>query len=162
MKPDNLLINYEDVPEKLPMTIKRILSEPNGTRTFNTKLKNLKKAIDDGLTTLQAVCLIFEITESTAIIWRQTAVKELEKGKTSTPLIHIFSAGSKSEYELLRKLKRKRLDKIMDEDNETLLRDAIKSYETINTKNELEINTPEDKELKILVSKKIEDNDDEK
>ena len=163
MKSNNLLQNYKDIPDSLPTTIKRILLKEKGQEKFDIKINQVKRSIENGLNITQAISKVFNISIMTAFNWQKIAESEMEKGKTDTPLLRIFKASFQSEGLLLEKLTSKRLDKIFSEDNETLLRDAIKDYGRLPDKKEVDVNVKPKDTFKVLLSAKTDnDNNDDK
>lgn len=161
MKPNNLLQNYKDIPDSLPITIKRILRKEDGQKKFDIKINQVKKSIKNGLTITQAISKVFNVSIMTAFNWQRHAESEMEKGKTDTPLLRLFNASYHAEGILLEKLTCKRLDKIFEEDNETLLRDAIKDYGKLPDKKEVDVNFKPKDTFKVLLSAKTDDDSDE-
>lgn len=153
MSAEKTLANFNDIPESFPRMFKQILEEENGQELFDKKIAQVKKAVKDGLTTNQAIALVFKISPSTVRRWEQAAITEWNDGKTDTPLIAVFSAGISEEYDLVRNLKKKRLDIIEEENDTSLLKDAIKPYDKSETRNGMEISSPNDTDLNIIIGK---------
>ena len=100
-----------------------------------------------------AIALVFKVSPSTVKGWEHSVITEWDDGKTDTPLIAVFSAGISEEYNLVRDLKKKRLNIIEEENDTSLLRDVIKPYDKNETRNGMEISSPNDTDLNIIIGK---------
>lgn len=153
MSVEKTLANFNDIPESFPRMFRQIFEREDGQELFEKKIGQIKEAVKDGLTTNQAITLVFKVSPITVKRWEQTAITEWNDGKTDTPLIAVFSAGISEEYGLIRNLKKKRLNIIEEENDIPLLRDAIKPYDKNETRNGMEISSPNDTDLNIIIGK---------
>lgn len=141
MKSENLLKNFNDIPLHFPLIIKQILKGENGQRDFNRKIEKIKKGAEDGLRPTEAIMWGFGIPKVTAKTWKKWGLEELETNRTDTPLTKILLAASKTDIEYTHRLRQKRTEKIFEEDNEQMLREALKERNDTPEKKEIELSS---------------------
>ena len=89
---------FEDEPERVPTIFF------SKQKSYEKLLENVKNDVRTGVELIDAIRLNACVTRAAALQWRAAFVKEIEEGKTDTPLIRLFTNGLKGDAMLYRKV----------------------------------------------------------
>ena len=89
---------FKDEPEMVPYLFHRKY------KFYENLLENVKKAVSVGVKLNDAIQMEAGIPKDRYYRWRKAYLKEVEDGKTDTPLIRLFSKGIRSDAKLYRKV----------------------------------------------------------
>ena len=105
---------FKDEPELLPTYFfsKR--------HAYTDLIEQVKQDVEIGVKLKDAVRLNSGLTRDMVNKWYRAFNKELEDGKTDTPLCRLFLVGIKADAELYRKVMKMTMDKAEEGDGETI------------------------------------------
>ena len=106
--------DFKDVPESVPQIFHRY------QKSYVELIDKVKEDVKIGVKLKDAIRLNAGVTPQIVNKWARDFTKEIEDGKTDTPLIRLFMAGIKSDAELYRKVMKMAMDKAEDGDAETI------------------------------------------
>lgn len=105
---------FKDEPESVPQIFHR------AQRSYVDLIENVKEDVMIGVKLKDAIRLNAGVTPQLVNKWARDFTKELEDGKTDTPLIRLFMSGIKSDAKLYRKVMKMAMDKAEGGDGETI------------------------------------------
>ena len=106
--------DFKDEPESVPQIFHREY------KSYIELIKNVKEDVRIGVKLKDAIRLNAGVTPQIVNKWARDFTKEVEEGKTDTPLIRLFMAGIKSDAKLYRKVMKMAMQKAEDGDAETI------------------------------------------
>lgn len=137
--------DFEDEPEMVPQTF-------HSKRHLYTNLvKNVEEDVKLGVRIIDAIRLNAGVTMDIVYKWRKAFVKEIEDGKTDTPLIRLFRVGYRSDAGLYRKIMGLALSKA-EEGDASIIQYLAKhrlGYNSVK-KQEVELSSKEEAPVKFV------------
>ena len=145
--------DFKDEPEKVPnLFIKKY-------KSYEKLIENVGNDVRRGVKLLDAIRLNAGITNMAVNQWKNAFIKEMEDGKTDTPLIRLFSTGLKSDAVLYRKIMGLVVDKAEEGDTNAMIYLAKHRLGYNSTKKqEVELSTKDDFSFNINITES-ENND---
>lgn len=145
--------DFKDEPERVPHYFYKYY------KSYENLLENVKNDVRKGMRVKSAIIKNASISKHTAGYWYRDCVKELEDGKTDTPLIRLFVQAGVGDAEFESRV----LDvanRLMDEGDSSMVQFLMKTrlgYKS-TSKKEVEMSTKEDTtfNINIVDSKKQE------
>ena len=105
---------FKDEPESVPQMFHR------KRHAYTNLIEQVKEDVKVGVSLKDAIRLNAGVTGQIVWKWSKDFTKEIEDGKTDTPLIRLFMAGIKSDAALYRKVMSMAMKKAEDGDAETI------------------------------------------
>lgn len=136
---------FKDEPESVP----QIFIRDKGT--YEKLIEDVVKDVKAGVKLIDALRFNAGVSKVMAYKWRNDFFKELDEGKTDTPLIRLFSAALKSDATLHRKVMSMVMDKAEDGDTTAIIYLAKHrlGYNSA-TKQEVELSSKEEAPVKFV------------
>lgn len=136
--------DFKDEPETIPATFHR------KQKGYENLIENVRKDVKVGVKLIDAIRLNAQVTREMANGWKRAFVKEIEDGKTDTPLIRLFTVGLKSDAALYRKVMGLVMERAEEGDTTaTLYLAKHRLGYNSTTKQEVELSSKEDAPIKF-------------
>ena len=148
---------FKDEPEMIPQYFH------SHYKSYEDLILQVKKDVEVGVKLDDAIRLNASVSVQLVRAWRNAFLKEIEDGKTDTPLIRLFTAGLKADAALYRKVMKMAMDKAEQGDVSTIqyLAKHRLGYNSKN-KQEVELSSKEDAPVKFVFTDMVPvDTDDE-
>lgn len=105
---------FEDEPELVPYLFH------SKRHKYTNLIERVKNDVAIGVKLEDAIRLNAGVSNMMVYNWKKAFLKELEDGKTDTPLIRLFRAGLRSDAQLYRKVMKMAMDKAEEGDASTI------------------------------------------
>ena len=151
---------FKDEPESVPQIFH------HHQNSYTNLVKQVKEDVAVGVKLIDAIRLNAGVTTQLAYKWQRDFIKEVDDGKTDTPLIRLFTTGLKSDAKLYRKVMTMTMKKAEEGDASTIqyLAKHRLGYNSQN-KQEIELSSKDEAPIKFVftdmtpVDKEEEDDD---